>query len=38
VLEGIHVAWKPAFAFQSCHFGLSQVSRFILCAGFIIAK
>src|SRR5215472_10965232 len=29
VLEGVHIAWRPAFAFQSCHFVLSQVSRFI---------
>jgi len=38
LLEGVHVAWRPAFAFQSCHFVLSQVPRFILCTGFIIAK
>ena len=25
VLEGVHVAWRAAFAFQSCHFVLSQV-------------
>ena len=29
VLEGVHVAWRSAFAFQSCHFVSSQVARFI---------
>jgi hypothetical protein len=29
VLEGVHIAWRPAFAFQSCHFVSSHVTRFI---------
>jgi hypothetical protein len=29
VLEGVHVAWRSAFAFQSCHFVSSEVSGFI---------
>jgi hypothetical protein len=29
VFEGVHVAWRAAFAFQSCHFVSSDVSRFI---------
>jgi hypothetical protein len=29
VLEGIHIAWRSAFTFQSCHFVLSQVAGFI---------
>src|SRR5262245_56625185 len=36
VPDGIHVAWRSAFAFQSCHFVLSQVPRFILCAGYFL--
>ena len=38
VLEGVHVAWRSALALQSSHFVLSQVPRFILATGFIIAK
>ena len=42
VLEGVHVAWRTAFALQSCHFVLSQESRFVLCPGFhysnVVAK
>jgi hypothetical protein len=29
MLEGIHVAWRPALTFQSCHFVSSHVARFI---------
>src|SRR5215813_2771181 len=38
MLEGVHVARRAAFAFQSCHFVLSQVSRFILCNRFHYSK
>jgi hypothetical protein len=27
MLEGVHVAWRPAFAFQSCHFVSSHVGK-----------
>ena len=28
VLEGVHVAWRSAFAFRICHFVSSHVRRF----------
>ena len=42
VLEGVYVAWRSAFAFQSSHFVLSHVARFIfpqlLDYGKVVAK
>ena len=38
VLEGFHVAGSSALAFQSSHFVLSQVARFILCDCFHYSK
>src|SRR5262249_16505048 len=38
MLEGVHVARRSAFGFQSCHFVLSQVPRFILCHWFHYSK
>ena len=42
VLEGVHVAWRSAFAFQSCHFVSPHATRFIfpqlLDYGKVVAK
>jgi hypothetical protein len=38
VLEGVHVAWKSALAFQPCHFVLSHVVRFISRIYLVMAE
>jgi hypothetical protein len=38
VLEGVHVAWRSALAFQSCDFVSSQVAGFILWYWFHYSK
>ena len=42
VSEGVHVAWRSAFAFQSCHFVSPHATRFIfpqlLDYGKVVAK
>src|SRR4030095_8575594 len=38
VLEGVHVAWRSAFTFQSCHFVSSQVADSFSHSCFVVAK
>jgi hypothetical protein len=38
MLEGVHVAWRTAFTFQSCHFVLSHVAGFISPSCLVMAK